>query len=94
MADELGPTYRVQPNLGVGDQERRRKDLADQLRENLKKRKAQRRQRAAHEDIHDEVVIDGQVQNSAGEGGSSPAEGEEEAEVPRGKPDHLADFEV
>ncbi len=79
MADELGSIHRVAPNVAVGDPERRQR-RAEQLRENLKKRKDQQRRRGARAPVADEVVIDGQAAPAADE--APPA------------PRHLADFEA
>ncbi len=81
MADDLGSIHRVAPNVAVGDQDRRQR-LAEQLRENLKKRKDQQRRRAARAPVADEVVIAGQAAPDAAEDDDAPP------------PRHLADFEA
>ena len=48
MADEIGSLPRSRPVTGEADREGRRQQLADQLRENLKKRKEQQRRRDEH----------------------------------------------
>jgi hypothetical protein len=78
MADDLGSIHRVPPNVAVSDQDRQRR--AEQLRENLKKRKDQQRRRDARAPIADEVVIDGHAEPAA-----------DDAPPP---PRHLADFEA
>ncbi|MDP6350979.1 MAG: hypothetical protein QF926_13640 [Alphaproteobacteria bacterium] len=45
MADRVGSLTRSQPVTGEADRDARRQQLAERLRENLKKRKEQRRQR-------------------------------------------------
>ena len=45
MADEIGSRTRSQPVSGEADRDARRAQLAERLRENLKKRKQQQRQR-------------------------------------------------
>ena len=83
MADELGSIHRVAPNVAVGNPKRRQR-RAEQLRENLKKRKDQQRRRDARAPVADEVVIHGQAAPSA-----APAR-DETPPAPR----HLADFEA
>ena len=79
MADELGSIHRVAPNVAIADRDRRQR-LAEQLRENLKKRKDQQRRHDARARVADEVVIDGHAAPAA-----------DDAPPP---PPHLADFEA